>query len=64
MKSAPSFSQFLERKLLQVQDLTALDGTCAKAHKREAPTDTTELPKQLTWFTLQGFKPATLGSAA
>ena len=41
-----------------------LDGTCVMAHQREAPTDTTELLTRLTWFTLPGFKPATLKSAA
>ena len=41
-----------------------LDGTCIMAHKREAHTATTELLTWLTWFTLPGFEPATLGSAA
>ena len=41
-----------------------LDGKRVMAHKYEAPTDTNELLTRLTWFTLSGFKPATLKSAA
>ena len=41
-----------------------LDGTYIMAHQCEAPTDTTELLTRLTWFTLPGFEPATLKSAA
>ena len=41
-----------------------LDGTCVIAHQREASTVTTELLTRLTWFTLPGFEPATLKSAA
>ena len=41
-----------------------LDSTCIMAHKPEAPTDTTELLTTLTWFTLPGFKPATLNSVS
>ena len=41
-----------------------LNGTCVMAHQHEAPTDTTELLTRLTWFTLPGFEPATLGSAS
>ena len=39
-----------------------LDGICVMAHQREARTATTELLTRLTWFTLPGLEPATLGS--
>ena len=41
-----------------------LDDTCVMAHQHEALTDTSELLTRFTWFTLPGFEPATLGSAA
>ena len=41
-----------------------LYSTCIMAHQCEAPKATTELLTQLTWFTLPGFEPATLESAA
>ena len=39
-----------------------LDNTCVMAHQFEALTDTSELLTRLTWFTLPGFEPATLGT--
>ena len=41
-----------------------LHGTCAIAHQCEAPTPFTELLIRWTLFTILGFKPAILGSAA
>ena len=41
-----------------------LDGTSVMAHQREAPKNTTDLLKRLTWFTLPGFEPPALKSAA
>ena len=41
-----------------------LDGTWEMANQREAPTDTAELLTRLTWPTLSGLEPATLGSVA
>ena len=55
-----SFPARLDRAYL----IKELDGTYVMAHQPEAPTDTTELLTRLTWFTLPGFEPATLKSAA
>ena len=65
-KNSPTFRQETPpgSSLDRTDLIKELDGTCVMAQQCEAPTDTTELLTRWTWFTLQGFKPATLKSAA
>ena len=51
-------------RLYRAYLIKEFDGTCIMAHQREAPTETTELLTRVTGFTLPGFEPATLKSAA